>query len=79
MAWLPKPKVAGSRPVVRFTDMDGRVGAGSLCVSAPRVVGTMFSIFNAVLLFAPDVGGRGNNPDEGSGVITIVEMLLWFR
>jgi hypothetical protein len=30
------------------------------------------SIFNAVLLFAQDVGGRGNNPDEGSGIIAIV-------
>jgi len=44
----------------------------SACVGAPRVVGTMFSIFNAVLLFAQDVGGRGNNPDEGSGIIAIV-------
>lgn len=32
----------------------------------------MFSIFYAVVLFAQDVGGRGNNPDGGSGIIAIV-------
>jgi heme/copper-type cytochrome/quinol oxidase subunit 2 len=37
-----------------------------------RVVGTMFWILNALVLVAQDVGGRGENPDEGSGIITIV-------
>jgi hypothetical protein len=35
----------------------------------------MDSLINAVLLFAQEsaeVGGRGENPDEGTGVITIV-------
>ena len=32
----------------------------------------MDSILNAFVLLAQDVGGRGNNPDEGSGIIMIV-------
>ena len=32
----------------------------------------MDSTLNAFVLLAQDVGGRGNNPDEGSGIIMIV-------
>lgn len=31
----------------------------------------MFWILNTVVLIAQDVGGRGDNPDEGSGIVTI--------
>jgi hypothetical protein len=30
------------------------------------------SVINTVLLFAQDTGGRGENPDEGTGIITII-------
>jgi hypothetical protein len=36
---------------------------------------TMASALNALLLFAAeqaDVGGRGDNPSEGTGIVTIV-------
>ena len=31
----------------------------------------MVTILSAILLVAQDVGGRGENPDQGTGVVTI--------
>jgi hypothetical protein len=36
----------------------------------------MSSALNALLVFAADVGGRGDNPSNGTGIVTIVVIAL---